>query len=112
MVAAPSHPQKGPEVRKLADRVDYQAGAIVSKMLLKRETGSVTLFAFDRGQALSEHTTPYEALVVLLDGEAEVTIGGQGYRLRPGETITLPPGIPHSVRAAERFKMMLVMIRE
>ena len=112
MVAALSHPQKGPEVRKLADRVDYQAGAIVSKMLLKRETGSVTLFAFDRGQALSEHTTPYEALVVLLDGEAEVTIGGQGYRLRPGETITFPPGIPHSVRAAERFKMMLVMIRE
>ena len=100
-----------PEVRPLAELLQYQDGSIVSRVLLKSPGGSVTLFAFDQGQGLSEHTAPFEALVLMLDGEAEVEIAGQFFRVNQGETITLPANIPHAVRATIRFKMLLTMIR-
>jgi quercetin dioxygenase-like cupin family protein len=99
------------EVKPLAELLQYQDSAIVSRVLLKNNGGTVTLFAFDQGQGLSEHTAPFEALVFVLDGEAEVEIAGKVYRVKSGETITLPANIPHAVRAATRFKMLLTMIR-
>jgi quercetin dioxygenase-like cupin family protein len=99
------------EVKRLDELLQYQGGAIVSRVLLKNKGGTVTLFAFDRGEGLSEHTAPFDALVLVVDGEAEVEIAGEAYRVAQGETITLPANIPHAVRAATRFKMMLTMIR-
>ena len=99
------------EVRAFADLVAYQEGAVVSRTLMKQAKGSVTLFAFDRGQELSEHTVPHDALVVVLDGEVEITVAGTPHRLRAGETILMPGDEPHAVRAVERFKMSLTMIR-
>jgi quercetin dioxygenase-like cupin family protein len=99
------------EVKPLGDLLQYQERSIVSRVLLKNKGGTVTLFAFDQGEGLSEHTTPFEALVFVIDGEAEVEIAGNAYRVRLGETITLPANIPHAVRAATRFKMLLTMIR-
>jgi quercetin dioxygenase-like cupin family protein len=95
----------------LASLVDYQAGAIVSNTLVKDRAGTVTLFAFDAGEELSEHTTPFDALILVIDGAAEVTIGGRAQAVKTGELIRLPANIPHAVRAAERFKMLLIMIR-
>jgi quercetin dioxygenase-like cupin family protein len=80
-------------------------------VLLKNKGGTVTLFAFDQGEGLSEHTAPFEALVVVVDGESEVAIAGKAYRVRSGETITLPANIPHAVRALTKFKMLLTMVR-
>lgn len=97
--------------RVLSDLVAYQEGAIVSRTLVNKQGGSVTLFAFDAGQNLSEHTAPYDALVYVLDGEADVTIAGNTHRVRSGEAILLPANVPHAVDAPERFKMLLVMIR-
>ncbi len=94
-----------------AGLVDYQSGAVVSKTLLNKGKGSVTLFAFDQDQALSEHTVPHDALVQLLDGEAEVTISGTLHWLKQGDMIVLPANEPHAVRATKRFKMVLTMIR-
>jgi quercetin dioxygenase-like cupin family protein len=88
-----------------------QEGAIVSRQILKAEAGNVTLFAFDAGQELSEHTAPFDALVHLLDGAAEVSISGALFSLRAGEAIILPAGQPHALKATERFKMLLTMIR-
>ena len=99
------------EVKLLTGLLQYQDGSIVSRVLLKNKGGTVTLFAFDHGEGLSEHSAPFEALVFLVDGEADVEIAGQVYRVRRGETITLPANIPHSVRSATRFKMLLTMIR-
>jgi quercetin dioxygenase-like cupin family protein len=99
------------QVSRLADMAAYQDGAIVSRQVIKAETGNVTLFAFDAGQELSEHTAPFDALVHVLDGEAEVTIAGQGFALQTGDAIILPAGQPHAVRARSRFKMLLTMIR-
>ena len=99
------------EVKPLGELLQYQDGSIVSRVLLKNKGGTVTLFAFDRGEGLSEHTAPFEALVFVVDGEAEVEIAGKVYRVKQGETITLPANIPHAVRAATRFKMLLTMIR-
>ena len=99
------------EVKQLSELLQYQEGSIVSRVLLKNKGGTVTLFAFDQGEGLSEHTAPFEALVFVIDGEAEVEIAGHAYRVRAGETITLPANIPHAVRAATRFKMLLTMIR-
>jgi quercetin dioxygenase-like cupin family protein len=99
------------EVRPLVELLQYQGSSIVSRVLLKNKGGTVTLFAFDQGEGLSEHTAPFEALVVVLDGEAEVTIDGTAYPVRSGETITLPANIPHALRAATRFKMLLTMLR-
>ena len=99
------------EVKPLAELLQYQDGSIVSRVLLKNKGGTVTLFAFGQGEGLSEHTAPFEALVLVVDGEAEVEIAGEVYSVRQGETITLPANIPHAVRAATRFKMLLTMIR-
>ena len=99
------------EVKPLAELLQYQDGSIVSRVLLKNNGGTVTLFAFDQGEGLSEHTAPFEALVFVVDGEAEVEIAGKVYRVKSGETITLPANIPHAVRATTRFKMLLTMIR-
>ena len=99
------------EVKRVVDLVGYQEGAVVSRVLMKRETGNVTLFAFDAGQELSEHTSPYEALVQVVEGEASISIAGRAYAVRAGETITLPPQQPHAVKAVARFKMLLTMIR-
>ena len=99
------------QVARLTDLVDYQAGSVVSRTLINKKTGTVTLFAFDEGQGLSEHTAPFEALVFLLDGEAEIVISGQLLRAREGEMVIMPAEQPHSLRAVKKFKMMLVMIR-
>jgi quercetin dioxygenase-like cupin family protein len=94
-----------------ADLVGYQEGAVVSRTLMNQKMGTVTLFAFDAGQELSEHTAPYDALVQALDGEAEITIAGQPYHLKVGEAIIMPANDPHAVKALTQFKMMLTMIR-
>ncbi len=99
------------QVINLAETVNYQTGSIVSKEIVKGETGSVTLFAFDKAQALSEHTAPFDALVYIIDGAAEVTISGKSFHPESGESIIMPANEPHSVKAANRFKMMLVMIK-
>jgi quercetin dioxygenase-like cupin family protein len=95
----------------VASLVSYQSGSVVSRMLINNKSGTVTLFAFDEGEGLSEHTAPYDALLHLLEGEAEVTISGKANRLEQGEAIILPAGKPHAVRASKRFKMLLTMIR-
>jgi quercetin dioxygenase-like cupin family protein len=96
---------------KVAEMVEYQARAIVSREVLKKKTGTVTLFAFDAGQGLSEHTAPFDALVHVLDGEAEIAISGKAHRVKSGEMILMPAGEPHALKAVRRFKMMLTMIR-
>ncbi|MFB0522444.1 MAG: cupin domain-containing protein [Candidatus Bathyarchaeia archaeon] len=100
-----------PRALKLADMVNYQEGSIVSRAIVDKKTGTVTLFAFDEGQGLSEHTTPFDALVYIIDGEAEITISGKTLHLREGETTIMPAHEPHAVRALARFKMLLTMIR-
>ncbi len=100
-----------PKVMNLKDLVAYQEGAIVSRTLLDRKAGTITVFAFDQGQGLSEHTTPYDAWLYVFDGEAEITISGTPYRLQAGESIVLPANEPHAVHAPTPFKMLLVMIR-
>ena len=94
------------------DLVAYQPGAVVSREVLKKKTGSVTLFAFDEGQGLSEHTAPFDALVHVLDGVAEITIGGAPRRVAKGDLVLMPADVAHALEAIGRFKMMLVMIRE
>lgn len=99
------------EAVALAELVAYQPGAVVSRTLVKRGTGTVTLFAFDAGQELSEHTAPFDALVQVLDGEAEITLAGRSLRARAGEAVLMPAHQPHALRAVARFKMLLTMIR-
>ncbi|MGB9789117.1 cupin domain-containing protein [Thermotoga caldifontis] len=96
---------------KLSDLVQYQDGAIVSKTILDKKTGNVTVFAFDKDQKLSEHTAPFDALVYVLDGECEIRISNKPYRLRAGEFVVMPANEPHAVNAVEKFKMVLVMIK-
>jgi quercetin dioxygenase-like cupin family protein len=96
---------------KATDWVQYQNGSIVSREIVKKPTGTVTVFAFDAGQGLSEHTAPFDALVHVLDGEAEISIAGQPHRLRAGELFLMPAHQPHALKALAPFKMMLVMIR-
>jgi quercetin dioxygenase-like cupin family protein len=91
--------------------LDYQAGAVVSRTLVKKEGGTVTAFAFDGGEGLSEHTTLFDALVVMVEGEAEVSVAGRPHRVTAGHLLRLPAGRPHAVKAVTRFKMILVMIR-
>ncbi|MBL7928668.1 MAG: cupin domain-containing protein [Bacteroidia bacterium] len=95
----------------ISESVGYSSGSVVSKTLLKKPSGNVTLFAFDKGESLSEHTAPFDALVQLLDGTAEITIGGKLFTLHAGESVIMPADVPHSLKAMEKFKMMLVMIR-
>ena len=99
------------EVGNLISLVDYQDGSVVSKEVIKKEKGTVTLFAFDKGQGLSEHTAPFDALVYIFDGKAEISIAGKQYFLNAGESIIMPANKPHSLKAVERFKMLLVMIK-
>ena len=96
---------------RLDEDVAYQDQAIVSRVLLKKPTGTVTVFAFDQGQSLSEHTAPFDALVIVLEGEAEVFIRDECHRLGPHHVLLLPANVPHAVNAPSRFKMLLTMIR-
>jgi quercetin dioxygenase-like cupin family protein len=99
------------QVTAFAQLAQYQEGAIVSREILKKPTGTVTVFAFDAGQGLSEHTAPFDALVQVLEGVVEVRIAGQPHRLSTGDMILMPAGQPHALQALEKFKMMLTLIR-
>lgn len=112
MSAHENEVSQGPQVLKMADLIQYQNGAVVSRTLIKKPTGTVTVFAFDKGEGLSEHTAPFDALIFVLEGEVEITISETPYRLHAGEMLCLPAQEPHAVRAVERFKMVLTMIRE
>jgi len=112
----PQQPQgktemKAAEAMRLAELVNYQEGAVVSRTLLSRPTGTVTLFAFDAGQGLSEHTAPFDALAHLLEGEAEIVVSGKALPTQPGEAVLMPANQPHALKAVTRFKMLLTMIR-
>jgi quercetin dioxygenase-like cupin family protein len=95
----------------MADLVDYQEASVVSRTIIDRKAGTVTLFAFDEQQGLSEHTAPYDALVYLLEGEAEITVSGRAVQVKEGEMMILPANKPHALKALKRFKMLLTMIR-
>ena len=99
------------QATNLAGLVDYQEGSIVSRTLIDKKTGTVTLFAFDANQSLSEHTAPFDALAYVFDGEAEVTVSGKAAQLKSGMVTLLPAGETHAVKALSRFKMMLIMVR-
>ena len=96
---------------KIVDLVSYQDGSVVSRVIMKQKTGNVSLFAFDAGQELSEHTAPFDAMATVLEGEVEVTISGTPLRVKAGEMVIMPVNQPHALRAISRFKMMLTMIR-
>jgi quercetin dioxygenase-like cupin family protein len=98
-------------VMRLADLVEYRQSSVVSRGVITKEAGTVTLFAFDQDQGLSEHTAPFDALAWVLDGQAEITIAGKRLRLEAGEMVIMPAGKPHAVRAITPFKMVLVMIK-
>ena len=98
------------EILEIANLASYQDGAVVSRQITKSEGGNVTLFAFDQGQELSEHTAPFDALVHVLEGEAEIRISGEPFRLKAGEAIIMPANAPHAVKAIRKFKMLLTMI--
>ena len=100
------------EVLKMAELVSYQDGAVVSRQITKADAGNVTLFAFDKDQELSEHTAPFDAFLHVLDGEAEIKISDKPYQLKTGDAIIMPADEPHAVRAIQRFKMLLTMIRK
>lgn len=99
------------QVKQLNRMLQYQEGSIVSRVLLKNKGGTVTLFAFDKGESLSEHTAPFDVLLVCIEGEGEIEISGENYGVRQGEAIIMPANSPHAVRAATKFKMLLIMIR-
>ncbi|MBU1087707.1 MAG: cupin domain-containing protein [Candidatus Omnitrophica bacterium] len=100
------------QVARFIDLIDYQDGSIVSKEIMKKDAGTVTLFAFDKGQGLSEHTAPFDALVQVLDGVAAVSISGQPYSVKQGEMVIMPANESHSVNAEQKFKMLLVLIKK
>jgi len=99
------------KVAKITDLINYQDGAVVSKEIINKPTGTVTLFAFDEGQGLSEHTAPFDALVYIFDGEVDITISGKTLHLKDGEMVIMPANQPHALKAVTRFKMILTMIR-
>jgi quercetin dioxygenase-like cupin family protein len=99
-------------VAQLNSLVDFQSGSIVSKEIIKKTAGTVTLFAFDEGQGLSEHTAPFDAMVHAVEGEGSITISGKPYVLKAGDMIVMPAGEPHALKALKKFKMLLVMIRQ
>lgn len=99
------------EAANLTNLIDYQTDSVVSRTIIDKEAGTITLFAFDNGQGLSEHTAPYDALVYVLDGEAEVVISGKPARLKKGGLTIMPANEPHALSAVTKFKMLLVMIR-
>jgi len=96
---------------KLAEFTGYQPGSVVSREIIRRDVGTITIFAFDEGQGLSEHTAPFDAFLYIVEGEAEIMIEGKFHKVTGGEFIILPQGKPHAVKALQKFKMMLVMIR-
>ncbi len=96
----------------IAALIDYQTGSVVSRTLIDKKTGTVTLFAFDAGQGLSEHTAPFDAFVHIIDGEAEITISGKSITVKGGELVIMPANEPHALRALKKFKMILTMIRQ
>jgi len=100
------------KVLRLKDLVSYQEGTVASRMLINKKAGTITIFSFDENEGLSEHTAPYDALVTVVDGECEVWIAGETFRVREGESIVLPANKPHALSAVTRFKMVLTMIRE
>ena len=100
------------QVSKLTDMINYQDGSVVSKEIIKKASGTVTLFSFDKGQGLSEHTAPFDALVNVLDGEAQVKISGKPFAVKEGEMIIMPANKPHSLQAKDRFKMLLILIKK
>ena len=95
-----------------SELIQYQPGAVVSREIVKKKTGTVTVFAFDQGQGLSEHTAPFDALVHVIDGQATITVGGKPHTISAGQMILMPANIPHALAATQRFKMILIMIRE
>jgi len=99
------------QVYNLADEISYAEGSVVSKVVSKKETGNITLFAFDKGEGLSEHTAPFDAIIQVLDGAAVITIDGKENEMKAGETIIMPANVPHAVYAKEQFKMLLTMIK-
>jgi len=99
------------EAKQLVSLLQYQEKSIVSRVLLKNQGGTITLFAFDKDEGLSEHTAPFDALVAVLDGEAEIEVGGKSHKVGTGEILKLPANQPHAVKAISRFKMLLMMIR-
>jgi quercetin dioxygenase-like cupin family protein len=99
------------QAAKLADLVDYQKGSVVSRTIIDKNSGTITLFAFGENQGLSEHTAPFDALVYLVAGEADITIAGKTHRLKEGEMIIMPANEPHALKAITRFKMLLIMIK-
>ena len=104
------HPLAEPQ--RVSGLLDYQKGSVVSRTLIKKATGTLTLFAFDQGEGLSEHSTPHDAVVEVLDGTVEITIGGLPHQVSAGEALLLPASIPHALSAVTPFKMLLIMIRE
>ena len=100
------------QVKNLSDLVKYQENAVVSSEIIKKDAGTVTVFAFDKGQGLSEHTAPFDALVNIIDGRAEVSISGKLFTVKEGEMIIMPANKPHSMKGMEKFKMLLVMIKK
>jgi len=111
MEGTQDQPQVLHDPERLEELIAYQEGSVVSRTLLKKATGNITVFAFDRGEGLSEHSTPHDAVVQILDGEAEVTVGGRLHRVGEGEGLLLPATVPHALHARSRFKMLLIMIR-
>ncbi len=99
------------KVLKTADLIEYQSGSVVSREIIRKETGTVTIFAFDKGEGLSEHTAPFDAMVQIIDGKAEITISGNKNVLEAGEMIIMPANEPHALKALEKYKMVLTMIR-
>jgi quercetin dioxygenase-like cupin family protein len=99
------------KIENIKELINYQDGSVVSREIIRKSTGTITLFAFDKGQGLSEHTAPFDAMVQILDGEAEITISGKAYHLKEGQMIILPVNEVHALKAISKFKMLLVMIR-
>lgn len=99
------------QAARLVELIVYQEGSVVSRTIIDKKTGTVTLFAFDEGQGLSEHTAPFDALVYLIDGEAEVVISDKTLRLKEGEIVIMPANQPHALKAVKKFKMILIMIK-
>jgi quercetin dioxygenase-like cupin family protein len=100
------------EANKISDLIEYQKDSVVSKTLIKKEKGTITIFAFDQAQGLSEHTAPFDALVQVVDGKADILLNGKSNIVTEGEMIIMPANVPHALKAIEKFKMMLIMIRE
>lgn len=96
---------------RMIDLINYQSGSVVSREIIKKPNGSITIFAFDEGEGLSEHTAPYDAVIQILEGDAEIRLSGKGYNLKIGEMIIMPAGEIHSVKALSKFKMLLTMIK-